>query len=162
MILFLIPLFFDKYLEAAGKLKPAFTNSSRSFFNSEVLYFTSVDLMIPFITIVISPITSLPSKKLIALEKGEIQYRERCNDVRNLKLQLRDIKRQLDIRISQCNNMESLKNEVHHLQRELLQERTKVKALSEELENPINVHRWRKLSGSDPDSFEMISKIQNI
>lgn len=28
-----------------------------------------------------------------------------------------------------------------HLGRELLQERTRVKALSEELENPLNVHR---------------------
>ena len=31
---------------------------------------------------------------------------------------------------------------MHHLNRELLAERTKVKALSEELENPLNVHRW--------------------
>merc|ERR1719421_938329 len=33
------------------------------------------------------------------------------------------------------------KRQVYELQRELLQERTKVKALSEELENPMNVHR---------------------
>jgi hypothetical protein len=32
--------------------------------------------------------------------------------------------------------------QVHHLNRELLAERTKVKALGEELENPLNVHRW--------------------
>lgn len=32
--------------------------------------------------------------------------------------------------------------QVHHLNRELLAERTRVKALSEELENPLNVHRW--------------------
>ncbi len=50
--------------------------------------------------------------------------------------------------------------QVHHLGRELLQERTKVKALSEELENPLNVHRWRKLEGSDPATYEMIQKIQ--
>lgn len=31
--------------------------------------------------------------------------------------------------------------QVHHLNRELLAERSKVKALSEELENPLNVHR---------------------
>ena len=30
---------------------------------------------------------------------------------------------------------------MHHLNRELLAERTKVKALGEELENPLNVHR---------------------
>merc|ERR1711998_412434 len=50
----------------------------------------------------------------------------------------------------------------YHGQRELLQERTKVKALSEELENPMNVHRWRKLEGSDPDTYEMIQKIQTL
>lgn len=50
--------------------------------------------------------------------------------------------------------------QVHHLGRELLQERTKVKALSEELENPLNVHRWRKLEGSDPAMYELIQKVQ--
>ena len=41
-------------------------------------------------------------------------------------------------------------------------EKTKVKALSEELENPMNVHRWRKLEGSDPATYEMIQKIQTL
>jgi hypothetical protein len=44
----------------------------------------------------------------------------------------------------------------------VLSERTKVKALSEELENPMNVHRWRKLEGSDPGTLEMIQKIQTL
>lgn len=39
---------------------------------------------------------------------------------------------------------------------------SQVKALSEELENPLNVHRWRKLEGSDPETFEMIQKIQML
>ena len=33
-----------------------------------------------------------------------------------------------------------------------------VRALSEELENPMNVHRWRKLEGSDPVMYELIQK----
>ena len=37
-----------------------------------------------------------------------------------------------------------------------------VKALSEELENPLNVHRWRQLEGSDPTAYEMILKIQTL
>ena len=35
---------------------------------------------------------------------------------------------------------------------------TKAKALQEELENPMNVHRWRKLEGSDPAMYELIQK----
>ena len=37
------------------------------------------------------------------------------------------------------------RHEIYHLQRELLKERTRCKALEEELENPMNVHRWRRL-----------------
>ena len=58
--------------------------------------------------------------------------------------------------------METLRNEVYQLQRELLQERTKVRALSEELENPMNVHRWRKLEGSDPATYELVQKIHML
>ena len=37
------------------------------------------------------------------------------------------------------------RRELYHLQRDLLRERTRCKALEEELENPMNIHRWRKL-----------------
>merc|ERR1712124_108322 len=63
---------------------------------------------------------------------------------------------------SSVSNIDSLRNEVYHLQRELLHERTKVKALSEELENPMNVHRWRKLEGSDPSQTEMMAKVKAL
>jgi hypothetical protein len=43
-----------------------------------------------------------------------------------------------------------------------VEEKLKVKALSEELENPKNIHRWRKLGGTDCDTNEMISKIENL
>merc|ERR1712153_202946 len=96
------------------------------------------------------------------LKKGEVQYRERIEDIRILKLKINDMKRELQLLSSSVSSIDSLRNEVYHLQRELLQERTKVKALSEELENPMNVHRWRKLEGSDPDTYEMIQKIQTL
>lgn len=55
-----------------------------------------------------------------------------------------------------------LKNEVHNLQKELIEEKLKVRGLSDELENPMNVHRWRKLEGTDSDTYEMITKIQTL
>ena len=48
------------------------------------------------------------------------------------------------------------------MQRELLQERTKVRALSEELETQMNVHRWRKLEGSDPNRYSMIQRTHKL
>jgi hypothetical protein len=35
--------------------------------------------------------------------------------------------------------------ETYNIQRELLRERTRCTALEEELLNPMNIHRWRKL-----------------
>lgn len=96
------------------------------------------------------------------LRNGETQYRERTQDIRVLKLKIADMKRQLAINKNQGGSVGDLKREIFNLQRELLQEKTKVKALSEELENPMNVHRWRKLEGSDPATYEMIQKIQTL
>merc|ERR1712054_526622 len=96
------------------------------------------------------------------LQKGEIQYKERLDEIRSLKGKIAQLKLDLHIAKQQAVNIHDLKKEVYHLQRELLQERTKVKALSEELENPMNVHRWRKLEGSDPSSLEMLQKIQTL
>ena len=96
------------------------------------------------------------------ISTGEIEYRERLEDVRVLKLRSNAMRRDLSIHSSQSSNLEGLRAEVYSLQRELLQDRTKVKALSEELENPNNAHRWRKLEGSDPGTYEMLQKIQAL
>ena len=96
------------------------------------------------------------------LNQGQTQYRDKVNELRVLKIKLGDVKRELGALKTSVGNIDVLKREVHHLGRELLQERTKVKALSEELENPLNVHRWRKLEGADPSAYEMIQKIQTL
>lgn len=64
------------------------------------------------------------------LQNGEIQYRERLQDIRVLKTKIADLKRDLHVLKSSVSNVDQLRKEVYHLQRELLQERTKVKALS--------------------------------
>merc|ERR1711943_108214 len=71
------------------------------------------------------------------LQKGEIQYKERLEEIRTLRIKIAALKRELHIAKQQVVNIDDLKKEVYQLQRELLQERTKVKALSEELENPM-------------------------
>jgi len=55
-----------------------------------------------------------------------------------------------------------LKKEYHNLEKDVLEEKIKVRALSEELENPMNVHRWRKLEGTDPEIYELITKIHTL
>jgi len=96
------------------------------------------------------------------LNKGEIQYRQRLEDIRLLKLEVKKLRREKNILLKSVANVDELRRELFHVQRELLRERTRCKALEEELENPMNIHRWRKLEGSDPSTYEMIQKIQTL
>ncbi|RNA26307.1 Cilia- and flagella-associated 58 [Brachionus plicatilis] len=96
------------------------------------------------------------------LNKGEIQYKARIEDLRILKLEIKRLRREKKILSVKVANVDDLSKEIYHVQRELLRERTRCRALEEELENPMNVHRWRKLEGSDPSTFELIQKIQAL
>ncbi|XP_023325681.1 cilia- and flagella-associated protein 58 [Eurytemora carolleeae] len=43
-----------------------------------------------------------------------------------------------------------------------MQQKSKNKILQGELENPLNVHRWRMLEGKDPETLELIQKINTL
>ncbi|XP_053245246.1 cilia- and flagella-associated protein 58 [Podarcis raffonei] len=96
------------------------------------------------------------------LNKGEMQYRQRMEDIRLLKLEIKKLRREKAILGKSVANVEELRQEVYHMQKELLKERTRCRALEEELENPMNVHRWRKLEASDPNTYELIQKIHAL
>lgn len=52
-----------------------------------------------------------------------------------------------------CKKCVLFRQELFHMQREFLKERTRCRALEEELENPMNVHRWRKLEVTSGGAF---------
>ncbi|KAI4550823.1 hypothetical protein MJT46_018330 [Ovis ammon polii x Ovis aries] len=96
------------------------------------------------------------------LNKGESQYNQRLEDMRILKLEIKKLRREKGILARSVANVDELRQELFHTQREFLKERTRCRALEEELENPMNVHRWRKLEASDPSTFELIQKIHTL
>ncbi|KAJ8264307.1 hypothetical protein GJAV_G00147620 [Gymnothorax javanicus] len=96
------------------------------------------------------------------LNKGEMQYNQRVEDIRLLKLEIKKLRREKGILTKTVANVEDLRCEVFHMQKELLRERTRCQALEEELENPMNVHRWRRLEACDPSTFQLIQKIHSL
>lgn len=96
--------------------------------------------------------------QMITLSKGEIQYKERIDDLRHLTIKFQDAKRELNVAKNGTTDQSGLSQELIRREKELLHEKVKVKALSEELQNPLNIHRWRKLEGSDPAKFELVQK----
>ena len=94
--------------------------------------------------------------------KGSIQYQQRVNDIGALKdklYQLQEEQRRLSDRLQ---DFDEKKQEVFSLRRQYIQEQSRLKALEEEIQTPMNVHRWRRMQGSDPNSYDMIMKIQKL
>ena len=83
-------------------------------------------------------------------------------DLKLLDYKKKDLERELRIHMKESNKIPIFKTEIYDLQTDLIEEKLKVKALSEELENPMNIHRCRDLGGSDPDSYEMEEKIKTL
>ncbi|CAG9312660.1 unnamed protein product [Blepharisma stoltei] len=96
------------------------------------------------------------------LKKGEEQYKQRLGDIDILKIRIAELKQKLSSTKKEAAAVFDLKKENYYLERELLEEKVKVKALSEEVENTMNVHRWRKLEGTEPEVYELITKIQTL
>ena len=65
--------------------------------------------------------------QMSTLRKGEAQYAARLQDVRVLRLKIRDLMRELSIAKGSTAQLDDLKPELVATQRELLQEKTKVR-----------------------------------
>ncbi|NXA00282.1 CFA58 protein, partial [Nesospiza acunhae] len=96
------------------------------------------------------------------LNRGENEYRQRVEDMRILKLEIKKLRREKGILGKSVANVQELRWEFNHMQKELLREQTRCKILEEELQKPLQVHRWRKLEASDPTTYELILKVQRL
>jgi predicted RNase H-like nuclease (RuvC/YqgF family) len=96
------------------------------------------------------------------LDKGEIYYQEKVAEIIRTQQQIADIKRKLIVTQNETACIPDLRREIFQLEKELLEQKQKAKFLADELELPLNVHRWRKLECTDPETYELIQKIQSL
>ena len=96
------------------------------------------------------------------LARGEGAYQERVEDIRVLKLEVKRLAHEAAVSARSVRATDDLKQEVLQLQKDLLAERARARSLQSEVESPLNVHRWRKLQGNDPSSFELVQKVQAL
>jgi len=96
------------------------------------------------------------------LAKGESYYREKQREFSSNQDGLMKLRKELENTKEQTECVEDLKQEISSLQKDLLNQKGKVKALSDELTIPMNVHRWRKIEAIDPENYERILKIQTL
>jgi hypothetical protein len=96
------------------------------------------------------------------LSVGNKQYNDRLEDIKMLKIEVNNLRSQRNLLTRGIANQCDMKQEVLQLNRVLVQERVRSKALENEMNTPMNIHRWRKLSGIDPDNMNLQSKIQTL
>ncbi|KAJ3262633.1 hypothetical protein HK103_000162 [Boothiomyces macroporosus] len=90
------------------------------------------------------------------LLRGEIEYNEKMKTIRKLRKEIVANKILVADMSDETAAIPQMKRQIIQLQNAIITEEKKIKALEEELENPINVHRWRKLEGSQPQAYNLI------
>ena len=58
--------------------------------------------------------------------------------------------------MKEASHLRALRLEIIRIEKSLVQEQGKCKALEEELEKPLHVHRWRLLDGTNPEMAQML------
>ena len=81
------------------------------------------------------------------------------DEIRMIKIEVSESKRKIDVARKQIVNVPQLAEKVIQLKNELDLQKQKETKLSEELENPENIKRWRELKGEDPDQEALDAKI---
>ncbi|KAK3918803.1 Cilia- and flagella-associated protein 58 [Frankliniella fusca] len=94
------------------------------------------------------------------LAKGRQSYARRQDDVRLLRVEIKRLRLEKRNLAAMIRNSAELRLELYQTTRQLTHSQVKCRALEEELHTPLNVHRWRRLEGTDPPHFELVMKLQ--
>lgn len=94
--------------------------------------------------------------------RGEKEYTLREQDISRLREQLEADQEKLS-HLSQLDvTLREKRDDIHRLQKELLQLKAERAAMEDELAVPINIHRWTLLESSDPVRFEKLKRYQEL
>jgi chromosome segregation ATPase len=96
------------------------------------------------------------------LRIGERNYNKVMDSISKCRDDLLQVLKDQDATVVQIGNIATLKHKVVQKEKELLTLKTKTRALQDEFERPLNVHRWRVLESSDPQRYEKILQIQSL
>lgn len=93
------------------------------------------------------------------IKRGEKMYSCRLDDIKILKKEILRLYKEKEEWKFEQKYINSIRNELIYTEKELLNEKSKLKAL-EQLQETTNIHRWRTLQASDPTRYELIIKVQ--
>jgi hypothetical protein len=89
-------------------------------------------------------------------------YFRQVRRVHSLKQELQVEVAKLQALGQRCQHLDALKLERLRLEKSKLLTQGKVRALEEELETPMHVHRWRFLEGTNPELAQLLKMMQSL
>ena len=95
-----------------------------------------------------------------ALKKGEIELLRKEEDLRMIRLQTDELRRQYYAAQKRLPEMELNRKKISELEELLVAERKRTDELSCQLEDPKNTDRWRPLEGDDPSLEQLAAKVK--
>lgn len=93
------------------------------------------------------------------IHHGTIDFVRKENELRHARLQAEELERQYKAAEKRIPQVDSLKESIGRLEESLSKSREELEALSNKLEDPANVERWRPLNGNDLDTSQLDYKI---
>eukprot|EP00672_Neobodo_designis_P014663 CAMPEP_0174854938 /NCGR_PEP_ID=MMETSP1114-20130205/32023_1 /TAXON_ID=312471 /ORGANISM="Neobodo designis, Strain CCAP 1951/1" /LENGTH=1000 /DNA_ID=CAMNT_0016089647 /DNA_START=75 /DNA_END=3077 /DNA_ORIENTATION=+ len=96
------------------------------------------------------------------LRKGEAQYADRLRDIQHLNFRVQQLRMELAGMREFAARLPQLKLLVNQTGRELTKEECRVRALLDEVDNPRNVHRYRRLEGSEPQTQVLFTRVKEL
>ena len=95
-----------------------------------------------------------------ALKKGNLELMKLDEELRLVRLQSEELKRQYTAAKHRLPEKIVLEERVQILEEKLTLERKTADEMSLQLEDPQNLERWRPLEGEDPDMEQLAAKMQ--
>lgn len=96
------------------------------------------------------------------LSQGAKELQERSKEIEVVQSQIHELQLAQNADQENVKVKSDLNKEAQRLEKDLAEEKLKIKALASELSHPLNVHRWRRLEESDPVRFAMIKNMHIV
>jgi DNA repair exonuclease SbcCD ATPase subunit len=96
------------------------------------------------------------------IAKGDFQYQKVLAEIAAHEAEIAKVTKEYNEMKGDTTNVMDYKKDLISLEKQLRHEEVRKQALVQELSNPLNVHRWRKVEGSDPQTFELLTKIKQL
>jgi hypothetical protein len=94
------------------------------------------------------------------LKMGESTYKDKVATVRSLQTERDELVLRVQDSVGDEGEFDFMKETIISIEDQLVQEKLRVRALEAELQQPMNVHRWRRLQDTDTEKFGLLQSVQ--